>query len=67
MVLRTDPQTGHELTGKLRGLRSLKISVKGSGEYRAIYEIFPETATVSIHWIGTRENIYEEAERYLFG
>jgi mRNA-degrading endonuclease RelE of RelBE toxin-antitoxin system len=66
-VLCTDPHRGHELTGKLQGLRSLKISVKGSGEYRAIYEIFPETAVISIHWIGTRENIYEEAERYLFG
>jgi mRNA-degrading endonuclease RelE of RelBE toxin-antitoxin system len=67
MVLRTDPLAGHELTGKLQGLRSLKFSVKGSGEYRAIYEIFPETASVWIHWIGTRENIYEEAERHMFG
>ncbi len=67
MVLRTDPLAGHELTGKLQGLHALKFSVKGSGEYRAIYEVFPETTSVVIHWIGTRENIYEEAERHLFG
>jgi mRNA-degrading endonuclease RelE of RelBE toxin-antitoxin system len=67
MVLKTDPLAGHELTGKLQGLRSLKISVRGSGEYRAIYGVSEETATVLVHWIGTRENIYEEAERHLFG
>ena len=31
MVLRRDPKAGHELSGNLRGYRSLKLFVKGSG------------------------------------
>jgi mRNA-degrading endonuclease RelE of RelBE toxin-antitoxin system len=66
-VLKDDPRAGHELTGKLHGYRSLKIFVKGSGEFRAIYRVVEEESTVVVHWIGTRENVYDEAERHLFG
>jgi mRNA-degrading endonuclease RelE of RelBE toxin-antitoxin system len=51
----------------LAGYRALKIHVKGSGEYRALYDVDEHNRTVVIHWIGTRENFCEEAERHLFG
>ncbi|HET9662352.1 MAG TPA: type II toxin-antitoxin system RelE/ParE family toxin [Thermomicrobiales bacterium] len=61
------PDIGEELKGNLAGYRALKIHVKGSGEYRALYDVDEHNRTVVIHWIGTRENFYEEAERHLFG
>ncbi len=65
--LKSDAHAGHELAGKLRGYRSLKIFVKGSGEFRAIYRVLEDESLVVIHWVGTRENVYDEAERHLFG
>ena len=67
LELRSDPSAGHELAGRLRGYRSLKIFVKGGGEYRAIYRVDEEESSVIVHWIGTRENVYDEAERHLCG
>ena len=67
LQLRSDPCAGHELAGKLQGYRSLKIFVKGGGEHRATYRVADNAATVIVHWIGTRENVYNEAERHLFG
>jgi mRNA-degrading endonuclease RelE of RelBE toxin-antitoxin system len=61
------PEIGAELKGNLAGFRTLKVHVKGSGEYRALYHIDEPRRTVVIHWIGTRENFYEEAERHLLG
>ena len=61
------PEVGAELKGQLAGFRALKIHVKGSGEYRALYRIDEPRRTIVVHWVGTRENFYEEAERHLFG
>jgi uncharacterized membrane protein len=37
--LESNPESGHSLTGDLAGVRSLEITVKGSGSFRAAYEI----------------------------
>lgn len=61
------PESGEILRGKLQGYRSLKLHIKGSGEYRILYSIDEPNETVVVHWVGTRENFYDEAERHLFG
>lgn len=66
-TLESNPLAGRELAGQFRGFHSLKIFVKGSGEYRALYSIDNAAALVIVHWISTRENFYVEAERHLFG
>ena len=38
-ILEEDPRAGHTLTGSLKGCRSLEFSVKGSGQYRAVYTV----------------------------
>lgn len=66
-ALHSNPLVGHELSGQFRGYRSLKLYVKGSGEYRALYSVDEAASLIIVHWISTRENFYEEAERHLFG
>lgn len=63
--LTIQPKIGAELKGNLAGYRSLKIHVKGSGDYRALYHIDEVRRIVVVHWVGTRENFYDEAERHL--
>lgn len=62
-ILKSDPLTGHKLTGSLSGARSLAFSLRGSGQHRALY-IFRELTGKSIVFlIGPHENIYDRGER----
>lgn len=51
--LRTNPELGKPLVGKLAGLWSLRI-----GKYRAIYQIRKNELIVFVLRIGHRKNIY---------
>jgi mRNA interferase RelE/StbE len=42
-MLERDPQAGHELRGRLRGLRSLRV-----GTYRIIYQLTDDQHTVRV-------------------
>lgn len=62
-ALRDDPLKGHLLKGSLAGARSLEFSLKGGGEYRAVYIVHGETVCVCIVFlVGAHENIYKKAE-----
>jgi hypothetical protein len=37
LILDSEPLHSHVLTSSLRGARSLEVSLKGSGVYRAVY------------------------------
>jgi mRNA-degrading endonuclease RelE of RelBE toxin-antitoxin system len=63
LVLETNPQAGESLTGEFAGYRSLHFSLKGSGQYRAIYAF--DGAVCTVHLIGPRENIYRQLKRRL--
>jgi len=60
-----DPKRGHPLTGNLRGCRSLEFSLKGSGQYRAVYVILDDESVCLVFIVGPHENIYDKAERRL--
>jgi mRNA interferase RelE/StbE len=51
--LERDPRTGHELRGRLRGLRSLRV-----GSYRVIYQLTDSEHTVRIAAIRHRSIAY---------
>ncbi len=59
--LEINPLKGELLAGSLRGSRSLKFNLQGSGAYRAAYIITGQTCIV--YYIGTRENAYTEIAR----
>lgn len=59
--LEADPLRGEPLTGGLKGSRSLKFNLRGSGAFRAAHVIMGQTCVV--YYIGTRENAYAEMER----
>ena len=61
--LQTDPKKGHTLSQNLQGVRSLEFSIKGSGEYRAVYLIREEERRITVFLIATHANVYEEAAR----
>ena len=52
--LKTNPELGKPLTGKLGGLWSLR-----TGNYRAIYQIRHNELVILILKIGHRKNIYD--------
>ena len=60
-VLKTDPQSGEQLQGKYRNLRSLHFSYKGVA-YRIIYQVLTQQEMVIIHLADKRENIYKRLE-----
>ena len=61
--LETEPHLGEPLKGTLREARSLHFTLKGGGQYRAIYTI-PDRKTICLVFlVAARENVYEEAER----
>jgi len=53
------------LTGNLRGCRSLGFSLKGSGQYRAVYVVLDDESVCLVFIVGPHENIYGKAERRL--
>ena len=63
--LETDPERGHMLSGSLRGARSLEFSLKGGGQYRAVYLLLAEERVCLVFIVGTHENIYDKAQRRL--
>lgn len=65
--LEFDPEIGHALSGDLSGIRSLDISVKGSGAFRAVYEIDGPERVCRVVAIGPREGFYERLRRRLNG
>jgi mRNA interferase RelE/StbE len=52
-LLERDPFAGHELRGRLRGLRSLRV-----GSYRVIYQLADEGPTVRVAAIRHRSVPY---------
>lgn len=62
-VLETDPLRGEALKGTLHQARSLHFSLKGGGQYRAIYVVLNDNTVCLVFLIAARENVYEEAQR----
>ena len=65
--LEFDPESGHPLLGDLRGIRSLDISVKGSGAFRAAFEVDDLQKVCRVVAIGPREGFYERLRRRVNG
>jgi mRNA interferase RelE/StbE len=57
-LLERDPQTGHELRGRLHGLRSLRV-----GTYRIIYQLADNDTTVRVAAIRHRSIAYRTDPR----
>lgn len=62
-ALELDPHRGELLKGTLREVRSLHFSLKGGGQYRAVYVILDDQTICLVFLVAARENVYEEAER----
>jgi mRNA interferase RelE/StbE len=52
-MLERDPFTGHELRGRLRGLRSLRV-----GAYRILYQVIDDGKTIRVAAIRHRSVSY---------
>ena len=57
-LLERDPHSGHELRGRLRGLRSLRV-----GTYRIIYQLTEDDRTVRVAAIRHRAIAYRTDPR----
>lgn len=57
-LLERDPQAGHSLRGKLRGLRSLRV-----GSYRILYQLVDAEQTVRVAAIRHRSIAYRADPR----
>lgn len=57
-LLERDPLAGHELRGRLRGLRSLRV-----GTYRIIYQLADDEHTVRVAAIRHRSIAYQADPR----
>jgi mRNA interferase RelE/StbE len=57
-LLEREPEAGHLLRGRLRGLRSLRV-----GSYRAIYQVGDGGATVRVLTVRHRAVAYETDPR----
>jgi mRNA-degrading endonuclease RelE of RelBE toxin-antitoxin system len=64
-ALERDPFAGHPLSGSLKGCRSLEFSVKGSGQYRAVYVVLDNRRVSIVFIVATHENVYREASKRL--
>lgn len=62
--LEVNPTKGHTLKGSLLGARALEFSLKGGGQYRAIYYIHEAGMIIVcfVFMVGPHENIYRDAE-----
>lgn len=52
-LLQRDPRAGHELHGRLRGLRSLRV-----GSYRIVYQLADSEQTIRVATIRHRSIAY---------
>ena len=59
--LMDNPLAGHPLTGELKGLRSLELSLPGG--YRAVYPVKPKERVCLVVMVGPDEGLYERAAR----
>jgi mRNA interferase RelE/StbE len=57
-TLERDPEAGHELRGRLRGLRSLRV-----GSYRVIYQLVDNGQTVRVAAVRHRAVAYRSDPR----
>lgn len=57
-LLEREPEAGHELRGRLRGLRSLRV-----GSYRVIYQLVDAGSTVRVAAIRHRSVAYRKYPR----
>jgi mRNA interferase RelE/StbE len=57
-LLEREPLAGHELRGRLRGLRSLRV-----GTYRIIYQLTEDQNTVRVAAIRHRSIVYQTDPR----
>ena len=57
-LLEREPLAGHELRGRLRGLRSFRV-----GTYRIIYQLSPDQHTVRVAAIRHRSIAYQTDPR----
>lgn len=57
-LLQREPRAGHELRGRLRGLRSLRV-----GAYRVVYQLTDAEATVRVAAIRHRSVAYRDDPR----
>lgn len=57
-MLERDPEAGHELRGRLRGLRSLRV-----GSYRVIYQLVDNGQTVRVAAVRHRGVAYRSDPR----
>jgi mRNA interferase RelE/StbE len=57
-LLEREPDTGHELRGRLRGLRSLRV-----GTYRIVYQLTDSQQTVRVAAIRHRSIAYRTDPR----
>lgn len=62
-VLESDPYRGERLKGALREARSLHFSLKGGGQFRAVYVVLDDETICLVFLVAARESVYEEAER----
>ena len=65
--LEFDPESGHPLSGDLSGIRSLDITIKGRGAFRAAYEVDGSERSCMVFAIGPREGFYDRLRRRLNG
>ena len=57
-LLERDPEAGHLLRGRLRGLRSLRV-----GAYRIVYQLADDGRTVRVVAIRHRAAVYRDDPR----
>jgi mRNA interferase RelE/StbE len=57
-LLERDPEAGHALRGRLRGLRSLRV-----GSYRVVYQLMDDGMTVRVAAIRHRAAAYRADPR----
>jgi mRNA-degrading endonuclease RelE of RelBE toxin-antitoxin system len=60
-TLKNNPLAGKCLEGSLLKVRSLHVSLKGSGQWRVAYYAMIEERTCLVIAIGPRENFYKKA------
>lgn len=57
-LLEREPEAGHELRGRLRGLRSLRV-----GSYRVVYQLADNGDTVRVVAVRHRDTAYRTDPR----
>lgn len=60
-TLKSNPLAGECLEGSLLKVRSLHVSLKGSGQWRVAYYVMIDEGTCLVIAIGPRENFYKKA------